>query len=180
MILKALIQYRISLKERTLKKKMIFINELIESLNSREENSRFKYFLSHITEFYDKCNNAYQFYLRDFSYNKLKIELDSKALEYTQKIQSVINDSQTKLIAIPTAFVLVFAAFDFTDLLAIKNIATILSLFIFALLIQFFLNNILNFFILGVKNFGVYINIISKIILMCINLYTKISLILVI
>lgn len=122
-------------------KKLMYINQVIELLNPIEEIIRFKYMLSHIVEYYNKCNNAYQYYLRDFSYNKLKIELDSKALEYTQKIQSVINDSQTKLIAIPTAFILVFAVFDFTDLFAIKNIATILSLFIFALLIQLFLSN---------------------------------------
>lgn len=127
--------------EPSTEKKLMFINQLIEFLNSREEISRFKFLLSHTVELYNKCINAYQYYLRDFSYNKLKIELDSKALEYTQKIQSVINDSQTKLIAIPTAFVLVFAAFDFTDLFAIKNIATMLSLVIFSLLIQLFLNN---------------------------------------
>lgn len=127
--------------ETNTEKELMFINQLIELLNPKEENSRFKFLLSHIAELYDKCNSAYQFYLRDFSYNKLKIELDSKALDYTQKIQSVINESQTKLIAIPTAFVLVFVAFDFADLFAIKNIATMLSLGVFSLLIQLFLDN---------------------------------------
>lgn len=122
-------------------KKLVFINQLIEVLTSKEENFRFKFLLSQIVPFYEKSNNAYQFYLRDFSYNKLKIELDSKALEYTQKIQAVINDSQTKLIAIPTAFVLAFAAFDFTNSYTIKNVAIILSLIVFATLIQLFLNN---------------------------------------
>jgi len=127
--------------EDNTEKQLLFINELIDFLNPKDENSRFKFLLSQFGTLYDKCNNAYQFYLRDYSYNKLKIELDSKALDYTQRIQSVINDSQTKLIAIPTAFVLVFVAFDFNDLFAVKNIASILSLFIFAILIQLFLNN---------------------------------------
>lgn len=122
-------------------RKLVFINQIIEVVNSKEENIRFKFLLSQISDFYEKCTNAYQFYLRDFSYNKLKMELDSKALEYTQKIQSVINESQTKLIAIPTAFVLAFAAFDFVKLSEMKNIAVILSLFVFAILIQIFLNN---------------------------------------
>jgi len=122
-------------------KKFLFINELINFLEKIDESNRFKFLLSNFQEFYDKCNNAYQFYLRDFSYNKLKIELDSKALEYTQKIQSVINEAQTKLIAIPTVFVLAFTTFDYSELLTIKNIVTILSLFIFAVIIQLFLNN---------------------------------------
>lgn len=122
-------------------RKLVFINQVIEFVNSKDEDIRFKMLLAQIDIFYEKCNNAYQFYLRDFSYNKLKMELDSKALEYTQKIQSVINESQTKLIAIPTAFVLAFAAFDFVKLIEIKNIAVMLSLFVFATLIQIFLNN---------------------------------------
>jgi hypothetical protein len=122
-------------------RKLVFINQVIEFVNSKEEDIRFKLLLAQIENFYEKCNNAYQFYLRDFSYNKLKMELDSKALEYTQKIQSVINESQTKLIAIPTAFVLAFAAFDFVNLSEMKNIAVMLSLFVFATLIQIFLNN---------------------------------------
>jgi len=123
-------------------KKLLYINELIDFLSPQKENKRFKYLITHFSDFFRKCNDAYQFYLRDFSYNKLKIELDSKALEYTQKIQSVINEAQTKLIAIPTVFVLACSTFDYTSsLLSTKNIATIISLFIFAIIIQLFLNN---------------------------------------
>ncbi|WDF54343.1 hypothetical protein [Mucilaginibacter sp. KACC 22063] len=122
-------------------KKLLFINELISYLTPMSESVRFDTLLRTISDFTDKCHDAYQYYLRDFSYNKLKIELDSKALEFTQKIQGVINDSQTKLVTIPTAFVLVFAAFDFKDLNSVKNFIAIISLFIFALLIQIFLNN---------------------------------------
>lgn len=128
-------------EESDTEKKVLFINELIEHLISKQEGERFKFLLSSNLTFYEKCNHAYQFYLRGFSYNKLKFELDSKALEYSQNIQSVINDSQTKLIAIPTAFVLVFAAFNYTDVLSIKNVISAISLIIFALLIQIFLNN---------------------------------------
>ncbi|AMR29960.1 hypothetical protein A0256_00275 [Mucilaginibacter sp. PAMC 26640] len=122
-------------------KKFLFINELIDYLSAVTETVRFDTLIRNVSDFTDKCNNAYQYYLRDFSYNKLKIELDSKALEFTQKIQGVINDSQTKLVTIPTAFVLVFAAFDYADLTSVKNVISIISLFIFAVLIQVFLNN---------------------------------------
>jgi hypothetical protein len=128
-------------EEGDTEKKFLYINELIELLNSQREDERFTFILSNFNHFYNKCVNAYQFYLRDFSSNKLKIELDSKALEYTQKIQSVINDAQTKLIAIPTAFVLVFSTIDFTQIVSIKNVSIVLSLVIFSLLIQLFLNN---------------------------------------
>lgn len=128
-------------EEDNTEKKLLFINEIIEYLLPVTESVRFTTLLRTIVDFSEKCINAYQYYLRDFSYHKLKMELDSKALEFTQKIQAVINDSQTKLVTIPTAFVLVFAAFDYTDLNALKNFISIISLFIFAVLIQIFLNN---------------------------------------
>jgi hypothetical protein len=128
-------------KEDASEKKLIFINELIEFLHSERDDDRFIFLLTNFNTYHERGLNAYQFYLRDFSYNKLKIELDSKALDYTQKIQGVINDSQSKLIAIPTAFVLVFAAFDFNNVKEPKNLIAIISLFIFAVIIQLFLNN---------------------------------------
>lgn len=127
--------------ENNTEKKLLFVNELIDYLSPQDQNNRFHFLLNNIQDFYSKGENAYQFYLRDFSYNKLKIELDSKALEFTQKIQNVINDSQTKLIAIPTAFVLAFVNLDFTNWISTKNIGMIISLFLFSILIQIFLDN---------------------------------------
>ena len=120
-------------------KKLLYINELIDFLSSENENDRFKFLLSHIAEFSDRANNAYQYYIRNFSYNKLKTELDNAALDYSKKIQSVINDAQTKLIAIPTAFLLATASMDFAKIVSGKNIGIIVGLFIFAWLIELFI-----------------------------------------
>ena len=128
-------------KEAVSEKKLLFLNQLTTFLMPIEENERFAFLVKNVVNFYEKAISSYQYYLRDFSYNKLKVELDSKALEFAQKIQTVINDSQTKLIAIPTAFVLVIATFDFDKILSNKNIGSIISLFIFSILIQLFLNN---------------------------------------
>lgn len=127
--------------ENDSERKFLCINELIDFTIDVQEDLRFNAILENITIYKEKCDWAYQYYLRNFSFNKLKIELDSKALEFTQKIQSVINDSQTKLITIPTAFVLVASTFDYENLTSMKNIATIGSLFIFAVIIQIFLHN---------------------------------------
>jgi len=122
-------------------KKKLFINELIEFLSQQSENDRFLFFLSHITKFVDRANAAYQYYIRNFSYNKLKAELDNSALEYSRKIQSVINDAQTKLIAIPTALVLAVSNMDFSYIFTSKNVGIISSMFIFSLLIDLFIKN---------------------------------------
>jgi hypothetical protein len=62
-------------------------------------------------------------------------------LDYSKKIQSVINEAQTKLIAIPTAFVLAISNMDFSDILNNKNIGIICSLFVFSWLIELFIKN---------------------------------------
>lgn len=122
-------------------KRLLFINELIDFLNKIDECSRFKYLLQHISDFFNNSNNAYQYYIRNFSSNKLKAELDNAALDYSRKIQSVINDAQTKLIAIPVAFVLAASSLEWTDIISIKDIVILFSLFIFATLIEIFLSN---------------------------------------
>lgn len=122
-------------------KKLLFINELIDFLSLCDEVDRFRHLLTCIDEFVCKANNAYQYYIRNFSYNKLKSELDSAALDFSKKIQTVINESQTKLIAIPAAFVLAAANIDFDNISSIKNMTIITSLYIFALLIDIFISN---------------------------------------
>jgi hypothetical protein len=137
-------------------KKFLYINELIDFLITEDENNRFKFLLSHIAEFVDRTNNAYQYYIRNFSYNKLKTELDNAALDYSKKIQSVINDAQTKLIAIPTAFLFAMASMNYTDILNGKNIGIIVGLFIFAWLIELFIRNQRSTLLFIKKNIDVY------------------------
>ena len=46
--------------------------------------------------------------LKKFSYHDLKNEVDEDILDYTKKIYSTVNDIQTKLIAVPAAYLLIF------------------------------------------------------------------------
>ena len=122
-------------KKNNSEEKLLFINELMEFLSNVTEENRFVYLLQNFNEYYSKSIDSFQYYIRNFSYNKLKSELDNAILDYSKKIQSVINDAQSKLIAIPAAFVLAAANIEFDNILSIKNIAILISLYIFALLI---------------------------------------------
>lgn len=131
-----------ALCENDFEKQNLFINELIDFV--QKHNSQLQEIFDQIVELSQNCENAYLFYISDFSSNKLKFEINTKAIEYTSKIQAVINEAQTKLIAIPSAFVLAALALEFDKCLlplSVKNAATSLSLFIFAILIQLFLAN---------------------------------------
>ena len=124
-------------------KQKLYIAELIDYfINSTSAN--LAGLLDNLRLVLDRCNSSYELYLSDFSFNKIKLEIDSKALEYTNKLQGVINESQTKLIAIPSAFILAAASLNFNAdniLLDVKNISIIIGALIFAILIQLFLSN---------------------------------------
>lgn len=128
-------------KKNNNEEKLLFINELMTFLSNETEETRFVYLLNNFNSYYSKSIDSFQYYIRNFSYNKLKTELDNVTLDYSKKIQSVINDAQSKLIAIPAAFILATANIEFNNILSIKNISILISLYIFAMLIYIFLNN---------------------------------------
>ncbi|OJX30046.1 MAG: hypothetical protein BGO86_05755 [Chryseobacterium sp. 36-9] len=121
-------------------KRSIFLQELIGFLSSEKIN-RFQYLLSNFKEFFERCNTSFEFYLSNFSYNKVKMEVDNSVLEYSKNIRNIINDSQSKLIAIPAAFVLVATQIDFSNTFSLKNIIIVVSSFIFSYIISVFIQN---------------------------------------
>ena len=126
-----------------LEKRNLYINEFIDFLQNKQSDN-FKIVLENISELQENCCSAYQYYISNFSSNKLKFEINTKVIDYTTKIQNIINDAQTRLITIPSAFVLAGLALDFNQwnlMLSLKNVITIASLFIFCILIQLFLSN---------------------------------------
>ena len=122
-------------------RKNIYINELIDYLLPIEEKDRFSYLIKNFDEFIHRASASYNYYLRNFSYNKLKIELDTKALDFQQKIQGVVNDSQTKLIAIPTAIVFASTTLDYENINSMKNYLILVGMIMFCAFIEIFINN---------------------------------------
>ena len=120
---------------------ILYINELESFLKVIEVENRLLFLIQNFNAYIEKASLAYNIYLSDFSYNKLKIEIDSKALEFTQKLQTVINDAQNKLITIPSAFVLVLLNMDYNNPDSSKNWIITTSTFIFTFFIQIFVQN---------------------------------------
>ncbi|MBP9991035.1 MAG: hypothetical protein KBT45_06375 [Bacteroidales bacterium] len=119
-----------------------FVNEIINYGKKYLEHFDIGIFLSNIEELYSNANYAYDLYIQNYSFNKIILEISSKTIDYSQKIRSVINDAQNKLITIPSAFVLAGLTMDFdSTICSLKNIITLLSLYIFAILIQIFIQN---------------------------------------
>ena len=123
-------------KEKT----SIFLQELIDFLSETKTN-RLQYLLSNFKEFFERCNTSFEFYLSNFSYNKVRMEVDNSVLEHSKNIRNIINDSQSKLIAIPAAFVLAATQIDFSNAFSFKNVIVVISSFIFSYIISVFIQN---------------------------------------
>jgi hypothetical protein len=125
-------------------KRTIYLKELIDFLTNKNKNERFNNLIKCFDEFYERCNTSFEFYLSNFSFNKVKLELDNSVLEYSKNIRSIINDSQSKLIAIPAAFILGVTQIDYSNPLLLKNILIISSAFLFSYIISVFIKNQMN------------------------------------
>jgi hypothetical protein len=123
-------------------RKIIFVNELIASLMKLPElKNRFKHLLKNFEDLFLNYKKSHSLYLEKYSYTKFKSEIDKEIIEYSKKIQSVINDAQTKLVAIPVAFLLIIGQFDLTGEKLYFNLALILSAFVFSILLEVLLRN---------------------------------------
>ena len=142
--------------------RIIFKNELLEFLEPINKNERFKYLFKNFKEFNEKCILGYEYYLSNFSYNKLKAELNNAVFDFHKNIRSVINDSQSKLIAIPAAVLLIFTTIDINDIIQNKNFFILLSSLIFTMLMNFFIVNQLTALLIIKANKDIYLELFEK------------------
>ena len=129
------------IEDRNTEKFLLYVNELIDFLSEVKEKNRFSYLIKNFKRFYEKCEVSYSYYLTNFSYNKLKIEVDNTAIDFSKNIRSVINDSQTKLIAIPAASLLIYTSIDWADSWRLKSLFLVISSLLFSFLIEIFIRN---------------------------------------
>ena len=122
-------------------RKTIFKTELVASLSEIPENEVFAKLLADADEIYQRYLQSHLLYLEKFSYQDLKAEIDKDQLDYTKKIYGTVNDIQAKLIAVPAAFLLIFAQFDFTGVQFFKNILILVGAVLFSILIDLLLRN---------------------------------------
>ena len=62
-------------------------------------------------------------------------------LAFAKKIQGVVNESQTKLIAIPAAIVFACTTLEYEKINSIKNYLILVGMIMFCIFIQIFINN---------------------------------------
>lgn len=85
----------------------ILADALITLVKGAPSAERFKRLLTHLPELLSKFSDGYRLYVSNFSYDKVRSELEAAQIEYTAKIHKVFTDIQNQLLTIPVATVVV-------------------------------------------------------------------------
>lgn len=115
---------------------------LFEMLNSGEIN---RFTLPCITkrfsEFVDRLYANYELYVSEFSFEKIKNQVEKEKFEFILKMNKVFSEIQNQLLAIPAALLLVGSQMSVTSGLSTKNFIIWIGALVFALFISLLIRN---------------------------------------
>jgi hypothetical protein len=121
-------------------KRTILRTVLFEMYESRT-NVRLSDLLARFGEFMDKLGGSYQLYVSEFSFHKVKAEIEKEKLDATTKLNKVFADIQNQLLAVPAALILVGGQMENTNTWAGKNIVIWLGGLVFSVLMTLLIRN---------------------------------------
>jgi hypothetical protein len=121
----------------------ILADALIALVKGASPVERFNRLLTHLPELLSKFSDGYRLFVSNFSYDKVRSELEAAQVEYTAKIHKVFTDIQNQLLTIPVATVVVATQMKQatgSDQFWI-NTAVLIGSFIFVILVGFLVWN---------------------------------------
>lgn len=121
--------------------KSTIIKTAITTLFNQRELIEFSEVISRFEEFFLQINNSYQLYVSEFSFLKIKAEVEKEKLEFITKLNKVFSDIQSQLLAIPAALILIGGQMEVTTYWSIKNILIWLGALSFSLLMNLLIRN---------------------------------------
>ena len=115
---------------------------LLEMLKNNDMDSlTLPCLLKRFAEFTERVNANYQLYVSEFSFDKIKSQVEKERFDFTQKLNKVFSDLQGQLLAIPIGLVLVGSQMRMTDGFSITNITLWLSVIIFGSFMSILMRN---------------------------------------
>lgn len=115
------------------------VYELLKPVSDKGE--RFKFLLNNFKELHKRFINNYDLFVSEFSFEKIREEVEERKLEYTIKINNIFSDIQNKLLTIPVALIVVGAQMENTGEFSLKNAVILGGAIVFAILMSLLLKN---------------------------------------
>lgn len=84
-------------------------------------------------EFYRRVSSGYQLYVSEFSFQKVKAEVEKSKLEFVSKINKVFSDIQNQLLTVPAALIIAGSQYEKSNHLTLKNGIVVAGVIVFSL-----------------------------------------------
>lgn len=88
-------------------RRAIAVKALIEMLGALPANDRHPFLLRNLPDFVERVKNGYALYVSEFSYEKVRDQVETARIEIAGKLNKTISDIQNQVLAIPVAAILV-------------------------------------------------------------------------
>lgn len=72
-------------------------------------------------EFKRRVSSGYQLYVSEFSFQKIKAEIEKSKFEFVARINKVFSDIQNQLLTVPAALIIAGSQFESSDHVTLKN-----------------------------------------------------------
>ncbi|WP_017907040.1 hypothetical protein, partial [Pseudomonas asplenii] len=73
-------------------------------------------------EFYRRVSSSYQLYVSEFSFQKIKAEVEKSKFEFITRINKVFSDIQNQLLVVPASLILVGSQYETSNSMTLKNL----------------------------------------------------------
>jgi hypothetical protein len=127
-------------KEHASQKKII-LRVVLAELFKGQNTISFASLLTKFGEFASRVGSSYLLYVSEFSFTKIKTDLEKDKLEFVSKLNKVFSDIQNQLLAIPAALILVGSQLGASGHWTLKNALIWMGAFVFAALMDLLVRN---------------------------------------
>lgn len=121
--------------------KATILRSVLFELFSGQGKVPFSLVLAQFRQLVEDVVSSYQLYVSEFSFQKVKAEIEKEKLEFTTKLNKVFSDIQNQLLAVPAALILVGGQMTAGDGWSIKNVLIWSGALVFALLMNLLITN---------------------------------------
>ena len=106
-----------------------------------QSSIKFSQLLNKFKSFQERISASYQLYVSEFSFDKVKSEIEKEKLEFTTKLNKVFSDIQNQLLAIPVALILIGAQMENASSWTLKNTFIWIGALFFCVLMNLLIRN---------------------------------------
>lgn len=122
-------------------RRAIAVKALIEMLGSLSANDRYPFLLKNLRDYVQRVKNGYALYVAEFSYEKVRDQVEAARIEIAGKLNKTISDIQNQVLAIPVATILVATQMKAGLANWTVNLTLVIASTIFLLLMRMILRN---------------------------------------